>query len=79
MHKTHMNKTIIINGKVSFVREGEEMYSIVFDDRVECYIPKDDDLKSKLAKIKGTTVSVQGLCIGVRGLDRIVVVNGVLQ
>ena len=79
MQAKYMNKTIIINGKVSFVREGEEMYSIVFDDRVECYIPKDDDLKSKLAKIKGTTVSVQGLCIGVRGLDRIVVVNGVLQ
>jgi pSer/pThr/pTyr-binding forkhead associated (FHA) protein len=79
MQTKYMNKTIIINGKVSFVREGEEMYSIVFDDRVECYLAKDDDLKSKLAKIKGTTVSVQGLCIGVRGLDRIVVVNGVLQ
>ena len=70
-------KNTTINGKVSFIREGETKYSIVLDNRVECYLDKDDtpEQKDGLVHIQGKDVTVKGFSIGIRGLDRIVLIN----
>ncbi|MCH2207366.1 MAG: PEGA domain-containing protein [Lentisphaerales bacterium] len=70
-------KNATINGKVSFIREGETKYSIVLDNRIECYLDKDDtpEQKDALVQIQGKDVTVKGFSIGLRGLDRIVLIN----
>ena len=77
MMTKYKNTNMTITGKVSFIREGESKFSIVLDNRVECYLDKDGtkEQKDALVKITGKTVTIEGLCLGVRGLDRVVVVN----
>ena len=81
MQEKYINKKIIISGKVSMIREGEYMYSVVFNNRVECYIPKDGEPEQKkaLAALKNQNAKISGYCIGVRGLDRIVVLGASLE
>ena len=46
--------------------------------RVECYIDKEDDYKAhkeKMTAILNKDITLSGYCLGLRGLDRIVVVN----
>ena len=66
-----------ISGNVSFVREGEYQYSIVIDNRIECYLEKDDtpEQKEQLVNIQGKNATIKGFSLGVRGLDRIVLIN----
>ena len=71
----YRHKKITVTGNVSFVREGEVMYSIVLDDKVECYLPKDESLVDKLKSMVGSSVTLSGVCIGVRGVERVVIMN----
>ena len=71
----YRHKKITVTGSVSFVREGESMYSIVLDDKVECYLEKDESLVEKLKSMIGSSVTLSGVCIGVRGVERVVIMN----
>ena len=75
----YRNKKITVTGKVTMIREGETVFSIVFEDKVECYIEKDEDMRQKLAAMKGKDAKVSGLCLGTGGLDRIVIVEAQLN
>lgn len=70
-------KNVTLTGRVSFIREGETKYSIVIDNRVECYLDKDDspEQKQALVQIQNKEVTVKGFSIGLRGLDRVVLIN----
>ena len=71
----YRHKKITVSGSVSFIREGEAMYSIVLDQKVECYLEKDDSLVDKLKGMIGSNVTLDGVCIGVRGIERVVIMN----
>ena len=75
----YRNKKVTVTGNVSFVREGEVMYSVVLDEKVECYMEKDDSLVEKLKAIVGSSVTLEGVCIGVRGIERVVIMNSKLK
>lgn len=75
----YRNKKITVSGSVSFIREGEVMYSIVLDQKVECYLEKDESLKDKLKNMIGSSVTISGLCLGVGGIDRVVIVKSKLK
>ena len=75
----YRHKKVTVTGKVTLIREGEKMFSIVLEDRVECYLHKDENLRPKLSTLKGKDVKISGLCIGAGGLDRIVIVESQLN
>ena len=71
----YRHKKVTVSGSVSFVREGDVMYSIVLDQKVECYLEKDESLVEKLKGMVGSNVTLEGVCIGVRGIERVVIMN----
>jgi len=71
----YRHKKVTVSGPVSFIREGEVMYSIVLDNKVECYLEKDESLADKLKNMIGSNVTLEGVCIGVRGIERVVIMN----
>lgn len=75
----YRNKKMKVTGKVSIIREGEKVYSVVLDDLIECYIDKDSNLVSTLKSIVGQQASLTGLAVGVGGLDRVVMVKAALN
>lgn len=75
----YRHQKVTVSGSVSFIREGEVMYSIVLDQKVECYLEKDESLAEKLKGMIGTNVTLSGVCIGVRGIERVVIMNTKLK
>ncbi|NQZ58489.1 MAG: hypothetical protein HRT88_13605, partial [Lentisphaeraceae bacterium] len=72
----YKNKKISITGTVSMIREGESKFSIVIDDNIECYLEKTDDLqKQQLVKRLNKQITISGFCLGLRGLDKVVIEN----
>ena len=77
----YKGKKIQLSGSVSMVREGESKYSIVLSKYIECYLEKsgEDDQKKQMINILNKNINISGYCLGLRGLDKIVIENSEIQ
>ena len=79
LNEKYYKKNIKVSGTVTKIREVNKTYTIVLGDLIDCQLEKSPEIEGKLKSMVGGRITLSGLCLGVQGQDRVVIVKAVIN